>query len=52
MSGCGVRPSGMSLGAEAAKVGAADQMRLEGEGVVNGGVRGQEVLGGRLALEA
>lgn len=43
---------GMSLSAEAAKVGTADQMQLDGEGVLNGGMRGQEAQGGKLALGA
>ncbi len=42
----------MSFGAKAAKVGAADQVRLDGEGVVDGGMGGEEALGGRLTFEA
>lgn len=39
------RPSGVRLGAEAAKGQAADQMTLDVEGVVDRGVDGEESLG-------
>jgi len=51
VSGRGRRPLGIGFGAEASKRGAADQMSLEVEGVVDGGMGGEESLGGRLALE-
>ena len=38
-------PSGRGLGAEAAKCGAADEMSLGVEGVVDRGVGGEEALG-------
>lgn len=42
----------MSLGTEAAKVGAADEVRLDGQSVVDGGVSREETLSGRLTFEA
>jgi hypothetical protein len=41
----------MSITAEAAKGRAADEVRLGVEGVVDGGVSGEEALGGGLGLE-
>ena len=41
----------MSFASEAAQVGAADQVGLGVEGVVDGGVGGEEPLGGALGLE-